>query len=142
MAELLNRELLAEQADIHAQVPVRAPYQVERTFELPTGLYAATVGLFLGYIAIMGVGFAHREMILPVAIFAIFVIAGFGVPAIWTRLAPEAKAKAKSWTRFQHEGIMTATGRSSARDATVQVLILPVLIFLWGIAVVMIAALV
>jgi hypothetical protein len=37
---------------------------------------------------------------------------------------------------------MTNTGRLSARDATTQVLILPVLLVIWGIAVAVIAAIV
>ena len=56
-------------------------------------------------------------------------------------MAPGSRhTRAKSWSRFQAEGIQTAFGRTSAREATVQVLILPVLIFLWGIAAVVIAA--
>ena len=55
---------------------------------------------------------------------------------------PPNQSKPKTWARFQREGIMTAYGRTSARDATVQVLILPVLIFVWGVVMVTIAALV
>ncbi len=143
MAEYLTREQIAATADTHAKLPVaRAAHEVDRTFELPTGLYAATVGLFLAYIGLMTVGFAHPEMILPTIIFAVFVFAGFGVPALWTRLAPRTKGKTMTWARFRQEGIMTAYSRTTARDATVQVLILPVLIFLWGVIVVTIAALV
>jgi hypothetical protein len=141
MAEQITRQQLAETADIHAHAP-RAPHEVDRTFELPTRLYATMVGLLLAYVALMAWGFAHREMVIPAAIFAVFIVAGFGVPAVWTRLAPQTRGKATSWSRFQQEGIMTAYGRASARDATVQVLILPVLIFLWGVCAVVIAALV
>lgn len=141
MAQQLTREQIAQQADIRTEAPFRQP-AVDQTFGLPTGLYAATVGLFVAYIALMGWGFAHREMVIPVAIFTLFVIAGFGFPAVWTRLAGGNGKAALSWARFQQEGIMTANGRTSGRDATVQVLILPVLIFLWGVMVVTIAALV
>lgn len=140
MVEQFTREQIADKATIHINPPVR--HEVNRTFELPTRLYAATVGLFLAYVALMGAGFAHPEMILPVAIFAMFITAGFGVPAIWTRLAPDTAPRAMTWKRFVREGIITATGRTTARDACVQVLILPVLIFLWGVAAVTIAALV
>ncbi len=142
MAEQLTREQIAEAARIHAVPPRPRTDPVDRTFELPKGLYVATVGLFLAYIALMGWGFAHPEMAIPVAIFAVFVIAGFGVPTIWTRLAPATRSKPLSWARFRQEGIVTAYGRTSGRDATVQVLILPVLIFLWGVIAVTIAALV
>lgn len=141
MVEQLTREKIAQQADIRIDAPrVAAP--TDRTFELPTGLYATTVALFLGFIGTLAVGFGNPEMVIPFVIFAFFVVAGFGVPAIWTRLAPASKSKAKTWARFQQEGIMTAYGRTTARDATVQVLILPVLIFAWGLVCVTIAALV
>lgn len=141
MAELVSREQLARTADIRTEAP-RAPTSVDRTFELPKGLYVATVGLYLGFIAMLAVTFAHPELTILAVIFGFSVIAGFGLPLVWTRLAPETVSKNKTWARFQHEGVMTASGRATARDASVQVLILPVLIFLWGVSVVVIAALV
>ncbi|MEL1250837.1 hypothetical protein [Aurantiacibacter gilvus] len=141
MAELVSREQLARTADIRTEAP-RVPTSVDRTFELPKGLYVATVGLYLGFIAMLAVTFAHPELTILAVIFGLSVIAGFGLPLVWTRLAPETVSKNKTWARFQHEGVMTASGRATARDASVQVLILPVLIFLWGVSVVVIAALV
>lgn len=141
MVEQLTCEKIAQNDVIHTNAPrVAAP--TDRTFELPTVLYGTTVALFLGLIGTLALGFSNPEMIIPFVIFAFFVVAGFGVPAIWTRLAPTTRSKAKSWSRFQQEGIMTAYGRTTARDAAVQVLILPVLIFAWGLICVTIAALV
>lgn len=141
MAEQLTRQQIEAQADIRIAAPrVTAP--TDRTFGLPTALYGTTVALFLGFIGTLALGFSNPEMIIPFVIFAFIVVAGFGVPAIWTRLAPTTRSKPKSWSRFQQEGIMTAYGRTTARDATVQVLILPVLIFAWGLVCVTIAALV
>jgi len=92
--------------------------------------------------AVMALGFGNPRLILPVAVIVLLIVAFFSLPVIWTRMAPDSRRPAKSWSRFQAEGIRTAFGPSKARDATVQVLILPVLIFLWGIAAVTIAALV
>ena len=47
-----------------------------------------------------------------------------------------------SWARLASQGIATHPGRVSARDAAVQVLILPALVFCWGVTTVIIAALV
>ena len=100
MVEQLTREKIAQQADIRIEAPrVTAP--TDRTFELPTGLYATTVALFLGFIGTLALGFGNPEMVIPFVIFALFVVAGFGVPAIWTRLAPTTKSKPKTWSRFQ-----------------------------------------
>ncbi len=141
MAEQLTRAMLHNAADIHADLPLaRKAHVVDRSFALPAGLYKATVGLYLSFLALLGIGFAHPEMIIPVAIFALFIVAGFGLPTIWTRLAPASKTKAMTWAQFARDGIMTASGRATARDAMVQVLILPALIFVWGVAAVIIAA--
>ena len=113
----------------------------DRNFELPTALYAATVGLYLAFIAVMFAGFGNPGLILPMAIFAVFIVAGFGVPAVWTRLRGNV-SKPMTLGGFGHKGIMTHTGRLAPRDATIQMLILPVLIVLWGFTTVVIAAIV
>lgn len=142
MAERITRQLVTEKAIVRDEAAVRAPTTVQRGFELPNRLYAATVGLFLAYIALMGWGFAHPELALPLVIFALFIVAAFGVPALWVTMKPDNPQRSMTWGRFMAKGIMTETGHSTAGAATVQVLILPALIFLWGVAVVTIAALV
>ncbi len=141
MVEQLTREKIAQHADIRIEAP-RVIVPTDRTFELPTGLYVATAALFLGFVTTLSIGFASPGMIIPFAIFALFIVAFFSVPAVWTRLAPATKSRAKTWARFRQEGIMTAYGRTTARDATLQVMILPILIFAWGLIMVTIAALV
>ncbi len=140
MSDLLSRDVLSANAIVHDVLPVR--HEVDRTFEMPKGLYMATVGLYLGFLAIMAAGMSSPGLIIPMAIFAIFIVAGFGVPAIWTRLSPATLSKPLSWSVFKSRGIMTHTGRLSAKDATIQMLILPVLIVCWALVCVTIAALV
>lgn len=143
MVEKLTREAIAEHAIVHDTLAgVGHNQPVDRTFELPAVLYKAVVGLFLGFVAIMAAGFGNPALILPLVLFAFVIVAGFALPAIWTGLAPHSGSHAKSWSRFQREGIMTGSGHASACDATVQVVMLPVLIFLWGIVALVIAALV
>ena len=142
MVQRHSRTDIADRAIVHAEVPTRSQTEVDRTFELPKSLYGITVSMYLGFLAVMAMGFRSPEMIIPMAAFVISIVAGFGIPTIWSRLNPPTESKPKSWSRFSLEGIQTAYGRTSARDATVQVLILPVLIFIWGLIVVTIAALV
>ncbi|EDL49012.1 hypothetical protein [Erythrobacter sp. SD-21] len=140
MSKHLTRELVAEQAAIVAAPKPR--HEVDRTFELPKGLYAATVALYLGFLAVMATGLSSPGLIIPMAIFTLFVVAGFGVPAIWARLEPAPRSRPMSFARLRRDGIVTLTGRLTARDASVQMLILPVIIFCWGVTTVTIAALV
>ncbi len=121
---------------------VRHQIEVDRNFELPKGLYVATVGCYLAFIATTFAAFSTPGLVIPMAIFAVFIVAGFGVPTIWTRLSPDNPSKPMDMGKFAREGIMTNTGRLAPRDAAIQVLILPVLIVLWGLAAVTIAALV
>ncbi len=143
MVQKHTREAIAENAIVHEAPPVAVHHvEVDRSFELPRSLYAATVACYLSFLLIMGLCFATPSLILPMAIFAFIIIAGFGVPTIWTRLAHGKRVKALSWARFRRDGIATITGRNTASQATVQVLILPALILVWGMAVVTIAAIV
>jgi hypothetical protein len=141
MAERLTKLAVAEKAAIHAELPeARQSHMVDRTFEIPTVVYAAMAGLFLTYLALMGVGFAAPDLALPLAICVLSVFAGFFVPSLWSRMGPDKQSRAKSWGRFVSEGIQTDSGPVSAGSAVMQVLILPVLIFAWGLIAVTIAA--
>ena len=142
MAERSTRELIAEKAVVHAAPVLRQPTPTDRNFELPTALYAMTATLFFGFAGVMAVGFGNPHMIVPTGIIIVFIAMFFAVPAMWMRMKPDHPQRPTAWAKFQREGIMTPFGRATAGAATVQVLILPALIFLFGVAVVTIAALV
>ena len=115
---------------------------VDRTFEMPSVLYGATVALYLGFIAILGVGLSTPELAIPMAIFAIFIVGLFGAPALWLGLGRKPEAKAKSFGELMRGGIQTHTGFLKGRDAVAQMMVLPVLIVLWGCTVLVIAGVV
>ena len=157
MSKHLTRDDLSQKADLRVKAPVATalgepavdtesqitPVEVDRSFEMPKALYGITVGLYLGFVMIMALGLRSPTLVIPMVIFAFFIIAGFSLPAIWTRLAPNAGQKPPlSLGRLFQHGIMTHTGLLSGRDATVQMLILPVLIVGWGVVTVAIAAIV
>lgn len=134
---------------VEAPNTVSAPrhqVEVDRNFELPTGLYALTVGLYFAFLGVMFAGLSSPGLVIPMAIFAVFIAGMFGVPAVWTRIkshdASGDDATPLTMGKFMNKGIMTHTGRLAPRDAMIQMLILPVLIVMWGCAVVVIAALV
>ncbi len=136
---------IVEAPDVGARMP-RHQVEVDRNFELPTSLFVATAGCYLAFLAITGIAFATPTLGIPMAIFALFIVAAFGVPTIWTRLKKNGlesnDTSPMTLGQFDSKGIMTNTGRLAPRDAAIQVLILPVLIVLWGLAAVTIAALV
>ncbi|WP_086734442.1 hypothetical protein [Erythrobacter colymbi] len=131
----------ARVVDHPAEAPVRHQVEADRNFGLPTALYGATVAGYLGFLLVVGTAFANPVLAIPMAIFVVFIIAGFGVPALWTRLAGNT-SEPQTLGEFEACGIQTNTGRLAAKDATIQVLILPALLVCWGLAVAVIAAVV
>ena len=115
---------------------------VDRTFEMPTALYGATVVLYLGFIAVLGAGLATPGLALPMAIFAIFIIGLFVAPALWLGLGRKPEVRAMSYGDLMRRGIMTHTGLLKGRDAAIQMMILPVLIMVWAMTVLVIAGVV
>ena len=144
MSHIVNDHLARGDARIVAQPQAAAAvsgYEVDRNFGLPTALYGATVAGYLGFLLVVGSAFANPVLAIPMAIFVLFIVAGFGVPALWTRLAGNT-TEPQTLGEFRQRGIMTLTGRLTAGEATVQMLILPVLLVGWGLAVAVIAAVV
>ncbi len=80
-----------------ADAPLRGEYG--RTFDLHPALFALTFGAYMAYLGIMAFAFADAEMAIPFVIFAIFVVAGFGTPALWARIAPPRAGKRRPGRR-------------------------------------------
>ena len=136
MTTRVKPELLTARDEIVAAPIERAC--TDQSFELPTGLYIAMVAMFAGFLTVLGLGFRGGHMAVVYGVIFAFITAFFAIPTVFTSLAPDGK-KAMSWSAFRIRGIQTATGRSSAVEATVLVLLLPFLIFCFGTAVAFIA---
>ena len=121
--------------------PVRHQIETDRNFGLPNALYGATIACYLGFLVIVGSAFANPVLAIPMAVIVLLIVAFFGVPAVWTRLKGNVSEPA-TLGEFERRGIMTNTGRLSAGEASAQVLVLPVLLVVWGLAVAVIAAVV
>lgn len=95
------------------------------------GLIAAA---YVGLIATFAVGMAGSgRSIFALVICGLFLTAFLTVPRIFLAVEPGAGPR-PSFERFLNEGMATMTGRSSGRDALVQMLIVPVLLTLGAIA--------
>lgn len=123
------------------EAPVQGRHQVDRNFGLPAALYGSMVGCYLGFLAIAALAFGNPALAIPLVIFAVAILAGFGVPTMWTRLRDNPSAP-PTMGEFARDGVMTNTGRLSASDAAIQMLTLPVLVLVWGVVAFIIAALV
>jgi hypothetical protein len=128
-------------AIVHAEPPLPAARgEYGRAFDLPPALHLMTVGIFLAYLAVLGTAFMTREMVVPIAICAVIVIASFLTPGLWVRVAGPTRGRKQNMADFMRDGFECMTGHVSGRAAVAQVLILPVLIFGWGVAIAIIAA--
>ena len=56
--------------------------KVDRSFGLPTGLYMATAGAYLAFLTLMASMLLNPGLVIPLAICALSVVAGFGGPTI------------------------------------------------------------
>ncbi len=139
---MTNRQLseLLSTRDEIVEPPVQRACQ-DQTFELPAGVYAAMACLFGGFIAVLAFSF-RSQMAVSYAVVFLFLAAFFAIPAIFTKMPPpESRKKALSWDMFRYKGIDAEGGHMSAREATILVLLLPFLIFCFGVAIATIAAL-
>ena len=137
MTSRLTSETLLARDEIVASPEPRACD--DQTFELPAGLYVAMGLMFAGFIVVLSLSFRDQMAVSYGIVFA-FLAAFFAVPVIFMRAKPRSSRSALSWFEFADRGIDTATGRVSAREATLLVLLLPFLILCFGIAVAVIAA--
>lgn len=135
------RTAIAEFALVSSE-PQLTTRPTDRTFELPTGLYGATVGGYLAFLAVMALGFSSDGLILPMAVCVFYIVMAFGVPSLWVRMQPSTKSRALTWQQFRRQGIQTGSGWLPAGAAAAQVLVLPLLVLLWGVAAVIVKALV
>lgn len=131
-----------ELADVAVTTAAPVQTRVERNFGLPTGLYVATVGAYLAFLGIMSAAFLTGELAIPMVIFVLYIIMAFGLAGFWTRMRPDNPTAPLSWGQFRNRGIVTETGPLTAFEAGVQVLMLPLLIVGWGVAIAIIAAVV
>ena len=127
-----KRELLA-QGEVVAAPAERAC--TDQTFELPVGLYAAMAVFFTGFIGVLAAVLHGGHLAVAFGVIFAFIAAYFAVPFVFPRMAGSSRTKALSWDEFSERGIVTATGHSTARDAAILVLLLPSLIFCFGLAV-------
>ena len=130
------------QANSGAEHDQAGPAKVDRNFGLPTGLYTATVVLYLAFIAIMAGLFLNPGLVIPMVLFAGFVVFSFGLAGFWAAMKPDNDTHPLSWGQFASRGIQTLSGKLTSNEASVQVLILPVLILVWGVAIAVVVAVV
>ena len=140
---LLQRDEIVT-APIQQDEIVAAPVQracEDRTFGIPSVLYLLTALMFLGFITVLSTAFSEG-MLLPYAVFAVFLAAFFVVPTLWVRMrAEENRSSPLTWRELMENGVPTATGHTSGLEATVLVLLLPLMTLCWAIAITVIAAL-
>jgi hypothetical protein len=127
-------EVLAARDEIVAAPSQRACD--DQSFELPGNLYAAMGIMFAGFVTVLSLAFRGGHMAVSYGVIFAFLAAFFAIPAMFQQ------SKGLSWSMFRYKGIATATGGTSATEATILVLLLPFLILCFGIAVATIAALV
>lgn len=133
-----HARLLASEEVVSAPAPRACE---DHGFELPPAVFRTMAALFFGFLAVLAVGLAEPQLIVPMGVNFAFLTAFFAVPAIFVGAAP-GESHSLRWSEFMRKGIQTATGHSTGGEAVVLILVLPALIFFWALAIVTIVALV
>lgn len=110
-------------------------------FDLHPALHIGVFGGFFAYLGVMWAAFGEKGLVIPFAIFAVFLAGAFIVPAWWARIAP-GEGRKPGWDEFMADGIACETGRLNAPATIVQVMVMPVMLIGWGLIVAVIKALV
>lgn len=138
----MSQHITSKEIEQIAQIsdsPVQT--KVDRNFGLPTGLYAGTVFCYLAFLGIMSTLFINSQLAIPMVVIVGFVILAFGVAGKWAGMKPDNDTRPLSWDQFSHRGIQTLSGPLTVGEASAQVLVLPLLILVWGVAIAVIVAL-
>lgn len=125
-----------------ASAAPRLSNRAERTFGLHPALFVATIGSYFAFLAILAAAFMNPNLLIPYAIFVAYLVMYFGVPGLWAKVVGRPVGRFQSWAEFRSEGMDILTGHISSGGAVAQVLVLPVLVVGFGLAVALIAALV
>ena len=88
----------------------------------------------------MTAAFHNPELILPLGVIVGSIIFGFGINRTWAAMKPDNDSKPATWGQFASKGVQTLSGHLTASEASIQVLMLPVLIVFWGLCTAVIAA--
>ena len=130
---MLDGLVLSEpSADALAEAPAAEPVAgpTSAAPDVPAGVGRLIVAAYAGLLGVFFAFFARSPLALfSITICAFFVAIFFTVPRLFFRLEP-CKSRRPTLDQFLHEGMATATGHSSGRDALVQMLIVPVLLTL------------
>ena len=113
-------------AEADEAAPVASPAAAAP--DVPAAVGGLIVGAYAALIAVFFTLFASS----PLAFFAISVCAGFvaiffAVPRLFFAVEADP-ARRPTLSHFMHHGIQTLTGRTSGKDALIQMLIVPALL--------------
>lgn len=136
---LAKHELIARNEIVAAPAPRAC---TDRNFNLPVALHAAYFGFFFAFLGVMWAVFAGPGLVVPMGVFVAFLAAFYVVPMKWVTMKPANPSRAIDLSQLMTNGIDTINGRCSGGAAVAQVLVLPALVFAWGISIAVIVALV
>jgi hypothetical protein len=113
---------------VQDRVDTNVFYSAAAAPDVPKIVGKMIVASFVALLATFAVTMAgSRESLFAIAICAVFLLMYFGVPTIFLRVEPK-QGNQPDFDSFIRNGLTTYTGHVSARDAVIQILIVPVLL--------------
>jgi len=128
---LLDREAIdagREPVESVAAAPVLSPASAAP--DVPAAVGGLIVASYVGLLAVFFAFFAGSPLaFFSITVCAFFVAIYFAVPRIFFAVEADPSRR-PSFSQFWYGGIQTLTGRTSGKDALVQMMIVPVLLTL------------
>lgn len=127
--------------DARADAPVGyRPNRAERVFDLHPAVFAMQLACYAAFLAILGLAFMNRELVVPFGIFVVYVAMYFATPAMWARVKGRAQGRLESWAEFMEGGVQTGSGHLTGGQALAQIMTVPLLLVGFAGSVAVIAA--
>lgn len=122
---LLNRQPHARERP-GLDEPASAASPAKAAPDVPAAVGGLVIAAYAALLVVFFAFFAGSPLALfSITICAVFVAVFFTVPRIFFAVEADPSRR-PSFARFWHEGIETLTGRTSGKDALIQMLIVPV----------------
>jgi hypothetical protein len=117
--------------------PQRRP-RGSRSFELPGGIFAAMGAAYVAFLAEMTAAFGDGHgMPLLLVVCAVYLAMYLGTPALFAAVDPP-RTRRLGWAELKRRGLDTACGRMSADAVAGQVLVVPLCVAAFGLAILVI----
>ncbi len=130
---------IAKSAEIHALQPAQAPAPVKpwrNPSDMPVAVHKLALACWMAFLSVFWITFAFSgHATFMVAVSTVYAAVFFSVPVILARMCPPDERQHSELSSFLRGRFETIDGSIRGFDALVQVIVVPAMLTLGGIAI-------